>query len=104
MDSINPGASSGRGGRGHLNAQKARNGPRTSSRLAAKLDTYGTSAPSKERFAKPVLLKVLGVKQSKAASNPDGGERSLVVFLEKKASKNLETPIKINKVCGYDHS
>ncbi|KAL1880514.1 hypothetical protein VTK73DRAFT_5714 [Phialemonium thermophilum] len=42
--------------------------------------------PSKARFAHPAILKVYGLKESKAANNPDGGLRSLLTFLERKAS------------------
>ena len=48
-------------------------------------------------------VKVTGYKQSKAASNPDGGIRDLIGFLERK-SKNPDGPakeaVKITKVCS----
>lgn len=53
-------------------------------------------------------LKVLGLKSSRAATNADGGVRSLIEFLEKKAT-NVKTtgsdrgrrvrPVAIKKVC-----
>lgn len=47
---------------------------------------------------------VLGLKQSKAASNPDGGVKDLLAFLERKAT-GIEAAagtdaVRIRKVCG----
>ncbi|KAL2132289.1 hypothetical protein VTI74DRAFT_3976 [Chaetomium olivicolor] len=86
----------GRGGRG----------ARASSRLAQTVRNYvtdqdGTSRSSKSHFNK-TTLKVHGLKDSKAASNPDGGLRSLLDFLERKASK--EKPITLGRgVIHGDH-
>ncbi|KUI63176.1 mRNA export factor mex67 [Cytospora mali] len=45
------------------------------------------NAPSAARLAaNNTTLKILGVKSSKAATNPDGGEKRLLEFLERKAS------------------
>lgn len=45
-------------------------------------------------------LRVRGWRNSKAASNPDGGIESLVSFLEKKSSP----PVRISKVCATSPS
>ncbi|KAK4148512.1 hypothetical protein C8A00DRAFT_19671 [Chaetomidium leptoderma] len=105
MDSINtgnpptgPAAHSTRGNRG---ARGGRGGgpARSSSRLAQNVRNYvadqdGTAASSKPQFNK-VTLKIHGLKESKAASNPDGGLRSLLGFLERKSSK--ERPITLGR-------
>ena len=44
-------------------------------------------------------ISVYGLKQSKAASNEDGGVNDLIVFLERKATERSKGPIKIKKVC-----
>ena len=95
-----------RGGRGRAPT-------RLSSRVAQNIATYiehdtssvpgrggrGKLVPgSKSRFASTTKLKVLGIKNSKAAGNADGGERGLLDFLERKASKG-DKKITINKVC-----
>ncbi|KAK4197769.1 putative mRNA export factor mex67 [Triangularia verruculosa] len=79
-----PTGPSGRGTRGRGAARGASRGTRTSTRLAQTLKNYvgdGSRQPK-------VTLKILGVKQSKAASNPDGGVRSLLSFIERKADKD----------------
>lgn len=55
----------------------------------------GTARNTKPQLNK-VSIKILGLKDSKAASNPDGGLRSLLDFLERKASK--ERPITLGRV------
>ena len=55
---------------------------------------------SKTRFAHPAILKIHGLKESKAATNSDGGIRSLLTFLERKASKG-DKHVTIQKV-GFD--
>lgn len=47
-------------------------------------------------------LVVRGFKDSKAASNPDGGIKDLLAFLERKASAELPAreTVKIKKVCS----
>ena len=49
-----------------------------------------------------VELKVTGWTKSKASTNPDGGQSSLISWLEKKASSKLGSrvrSVKIKKVC-----
>lgn len=58
----------------------------------------------KDKDAAPkglVQLTVRGFKDSKAASNSDGGIKDLLVFLERKASADVSVrePVKIKKVC-----
>jgi nuclear RNA export factor len=103
MDSVNaaniptgPAAHSTRGGRGARGGRSSR----ASSRLAQNIRNYvseqdGTARNPKAQFNK-VFIKVHGLKESKAASNPDGGLRSLLDFLERKSSK--ERPITLGKV------
>lgn len=66
-------------------------------------------APNADRTSgNSATLKVLGLKSSRAATNSDGGVRSLLEFLEKKAT-NIKTtgsgpgrrvrPVVIKKVC-----
>jgi len=43
-------------------------------------------------------LRVTGHKNSKAASNSDGGMSSLIMWLEKKATMKSKRPVKIKKV------
>lgn len=89
-----PTGPSGRGGR------SARGGRSTqaSSRLAQNLKNHLGDA--KGRGSKPqynkTTLKILGLKSSKAANNPDGGLRSLLDFLERKSSKG--GPITLGRV------
>lgn len=47
-------------------------------------------------------IRVVGLKQSKAASNPDGGVKDLLAFLERKANglaSSGNVPVRIRKVC-----
>lgn len=90
------------------------NGPsRTSSRIqqnvARHLGADIPRGPNTDRVSgNSVTLKILGLKNSRAASNADGGMRSLLDFLEKKAT-NVKTsgsdrgrrvrPVLIKKVC-----
>ncbi|KAK0729390.1 hypothetical protein B0T21DRAFT_291827 [Apiosordaria backusii] len=79
-----PTGPSGRGNRG----RGASRGSRTSSRLAQNLKSYVEGAAGHgSRYAK-TTLKILGIKNSKAASNPDGGVKSLLEFIERKADKD----------------
>lgn len=87
-------------------------GPKANTRLQQNLarqlggDTSQVpKAPSAARLAaNNTTLKVLGVRSSKAASNPDGGEKRLLEFLERKAS-TLKGPggtrrhVTVKKVC-----
>jgi len=89
------GGSAPRGPRGGRGSNK---GTRTSSRIAQNVKLYSSEGGqgSKSHFNR-VTLKVHGVRESKAASNSDGGRRALLEFLEKKASKTKK--IVIGKVC-----
>ncbi|KAK4101724.1 hypothetical protein N658DRAFT_425140 [Parathielavia hyrcaniae] len=102
MDSITsakiptgPSAQSTRGGRGSRGGRPSR----TSSRFAQNVRNYvseqdGASRNPKSQFNK-VFIKIHGLKDSKAASNSDGGLRSLLEFLERKSSH--ERPITFGK-------
>lgn len=61
------------------------------------------SATRQNRARSLEELMVVGLKQSKAASNRDGGVKDLLAFLERKAT-GPETPatdaVRIRKVCG----
>lgn len=60
------------------------------------------NAPSAAKIAaNNTTLIVTGHKSSKASSNPDGGVKSLLQFLERKASqlKGSGRPVTIKKVC-----
>lgn len=64
-------------------------------------------APSSRISSNNTTLKVFGLKTSRAATNPDGGVKDLLLFLEKKATniKNANgtgrapRPVLIKKVC-----
>ena len=45
------------------------------------------------------LVKVWGLKQSKAISNKDGGVSDLIAFIERKATHSNSPPVKIKQVC-----
>ncbi|KAK3945286.1 hypothetical protein QBC46DRAFT_371799 [Diplogelasinospora grovesii] len=86
----------GRGGRGTRGSQTSRASTQ-SSRIAQNIKNYaggpgGPGHASKTGFNR-VTLKIQGLKNSKAASNPDQGQRSLLEFLERKASKDKEITI-----------
>ncbi|KAK4188377.1 putative mRNA export factor mex67 [Podospora australis] len=85
-----PSGPSGRGNRGRGTAGATR-GSRQSSRLAQNLNKYiadGTPHGPKSHYNNnKTTLKILGLKNSKAATNPDGGVKSLLEFLERKADK-----------------
>lgn len=60
------------------------------------------NAPSAAKIAaNNTTLIVTGHKSSKASSNPDGGVKSLLQFLERKATqlKGSGRPVTIKKVC-----
>ena len=60
------------------------------------------NAPSAAKIAaNNTTLIVVGLKSSKATSNPDGGIKSLLQFLERKATqlKGSGRPVTIKKVC-----
>lgn len=83
--------------------------PKTNTRLQQNLakhlggDTsHIPNAPSAAKLAaNSTTLIVLGLKSSKATSNPDGGIKSLLQFLERKATqlKGSGRPVTIKKVC-----
>lgn len=69
-------------------------------------------APSARIASNNTTLKVLGLRTSRAATNPDGGVKDLLLFLEKKATNIKSTngsgrpsrPVLIKKVCHVsDH-
>jgi nuclear RNA export factor len=89
-----PSSHSSRGSRGNRGNRGGRGG-RVSARLAQNVRNYvseqdGTASGGKAQYNK-VTLKIHGLKDSKAAGNSDGGLRSLLDFLERKASK--ERPV-----------
>jgi len=92
----NGGAAQGRGGIRGGRAGKGRGSTRASSRIADNVKNYvggrNSVATSKAHFSK-VTLKVHGFRESKAAGNEDGGRRSLLDFLERKASKDKKVTI-----------
>ena len=49
--------------------------------------------------ANTTTIKIFGLKASKAATNPDGGVKSLLEFLERKASGLSNHTVTIKKVC-----
>lgn len=73
--------------------------------LAKHLDADPTSlkkAPNAAKLAaNNTTLIVVGLKSSKAVANPDGGIKSLLQFLERKATqlKGAGRPVTIKKVC-----
>ncbi|KAK4128233.1 hypothetical protein N657DRAFT_638657 [Parathielavia appendiculata] len=90
-----PSALSTRGGRGARGGRSAR----SSSRLTQNIRNYvsehdGAVRNPKAQFNK-VFIRIHGLKDSKAASNSDGGLRSLLDFLERKSSH--ERPITFGK-------
>lgn len=101
---INKNTSSTRRGTARPSAPKANT--RLQQNLARQLggDTSQVpNAPSAARLAaNNTTLKILGVRSSKAATNPDKGEKRLLEFLERKAS-TMKGPsrrhITIKKVC-----
>ncbi|KAK3310367.1 uncharacterized protein B0T15DRAFT_386339 [Chaetomium strumarium] len=95
MDRATAATRSARGNRGVRGGRSAR----PSSRLTQNVIHYvsesdGTSRNSKVHLEK-TTLKISGLKDSKAANNPDGGLRSLLDFLERKSSK--ERPITLGR-------
>ena len=89
----------GPSGRGRGGARGGR-ATRSSTRLAQHirdhpLESAGRGNGPKSQYNK-TTLKILGLKNSKAASNSDGGLRSLLDFLERKSSK--EKPITLGRV------
>lgn len=89
------GGSTERGGRGNRGSRGSRGASRTARNIRTYAENGVDDAPSKGRFHRQVL-KVHGLKSSKAANNPDGGLRGLIEFIERKASKDKQ--VKIGKV------
>ncbi|KAK0633535.1 hypothetical protein B0T14DRAFT_561124 [Immersiella caudata] len=94
---LNGGVAAGRGGtRGGRGARDSRGSTRAGSRITQNVKNYigsrGSVATNKTHFNK-VTLKVHGFRESKAALNDDGGRRSLIDFLERKASKDKKVTI-----------
>ncbi len=88
----------GRGGRG----QSSRASSQQSSRVARNVKNYlesGAKPGSKAHFNR-ITLKVHGLKDSKAAGNADGGRRSLLDFLARKANKDKKIVIGKNVMVG----
>ncbi|KAL2144969.1 hypothetical protein VTI28DRAFT_8198 [Corynascus sepedonium] len=95
-------AHSTRGNRG----SKGGRGARSSTRLAQNVRNFVSEQDGTVRNVKShpnkVTLKIHGLKDSKAASNSDGGLRSLLDFLERKSSK--DRPIALGRgVIRGDH-
>lgn len=77
-------------------------GPRNGLRMAGMLDEASGRGNGRGRKDGLVHISVRGWKESKAASNPDGGVKDLVAFLERKATvPNTSTneAVRIRKVC-----
>ena len=90
------GGASGRGPRG------SRGRDTRSSRIAQNVKKYvgdqeSLAQGSKAHFNQ-VILKIHGVRESKAASNPDGGRGSVISFIQRKVLKVKDKPIKITRV------
>lgn len=73
------------------------------SSLASRITNTGATKPSRGKPPNLTYLRVHGLKGSKAASNPDGGLKDLLAFLERKASSlasgTRKRNIMIKKVC-----
>ncbi|KAK3334813.1 hypothetical protein B0H65DRAFT_333175 [Neurospora tetraspora] len=80
------GSKDARGGRGAVNS-------RTSSRVVQNLQNYVSGGPVGKTQSNMATLKILGMSNSKATGNRDGGLRSLLTFLERKASKDKAVTI-----------
>lgn len=62
----------------------------------------GGKGRRREAGPSDLQLRVTGMKQSKASSNPDGGLKDLLAFLERKASGLESAPrrgVRVKKVC-----
>lgn len=69
-----------RGGRGPYGPLRARG----STRIADNLRNLTENGAKKPYTSRRVTLKVTYLAESKAASNPDGGKKSLIEFIERK--------------------
>lgn len=103
-----------RRGASKSNGPARASGPKPNTRLQQNLvrhlggDTSQVPRAASARVASNnTTLKVLGLKSSRAVSNPDGGVKDLLLFLEKKASNikhpngsgRSARPVLIKKVC-----
>ena len=61
---------------------------RTTSRVVRNLQDYVSGGPVGKTQSNMATLKIHGMSNSKATTNPDGGLRSLLTFLERKASNH----------------
>lgn len=80
------GSKDARGGRGAVNS-------RTASRVVQNLQNYVSGGPVGKTQSNMATLKIHGMSNSKATGNRDGGLRSLLTFLERKASKDKAVTI-----------
>ncbi|KAL2263763.1 hypothetical protein VTK26DRAFT_5290 [Humicola hyalothermophila] len=89
-------APSGPSGRGARSARGGRSNP-AAARLAQNIKNHLSDARGRGQKSQhnKTVLKILGLKNSKAANNPDGGLRSLLDFLERKSSKG--GPVTVGK-------
>ena len=77
-------------------------GPRAGLRMAGILDEAAGKGNGRGRRDGLVQISVRGWKESKAASNPDGGIKDLLAFLERKATAPnapANEAVRIRKVC-----
>ena len=77
-------------------------GPRNGLRMKGILDEAAGRGNGRGRKDGLVHISVRGWKESKAASNPDGGVKDLVAFLERKATapnSSANEAVRIRKVC-----
>jgi nuclear RNA export factor len=97
--------SSTRRGNGRPSSVPSKSNTRLQQNLAKHLDADPASlkkAPNAAKLAaNNTTLTVVGLKSSKAVANPDGGVKSLLQFLERKATqlKGGSRPVTIKKVC-----
>lgn len=77
-------------------------GPRNGLRMTGILDEATGRDNGRGRNDGPVQILVRGWRESKAASNPDGGIKDLIAFLERKATapnSSANEAVRIRKVC-----
>lgn len=96
----NPPTGPARGSTRGTRGSRGGRGARASTRLTQNVRNFVSEQDGIGRGEKPqsnrATLKIYGLKDSKAASNSDGGLRSLLDFLERKSSK--ERPITLGRV------
>jgi hypothetical protein len=96
-----PGGGVNKGGKGGApkmrGAKPAARGSGFEKQLASHVG--GASTSTRTRPSRGLEeLRVTGHKNSKAASNSDGGLNSLIVWVEKRASLKAKRPVKVKKV------